>query len=69
MTTNNPTPNPQIEDIVQLVNLEEETILVAKINLPPEGLPEGTKVTDISITLDPPLPGGGWCIIQNKTGQ
>ena len=56
MTTNNPNPNPQLEDIVQLVNLGEETILVAKWS---EKLPEGTKVKNISVQLDGP--GGGHC--------
>lgn len=56
MKTNNPESNSQMEDVVKLVNLEEETILVAKCS---QQLPEGTKIKEIKVVLDPPLPGGG----------
>jgi hypothetical protein len=67
MATNDPTPNPQISDIVKLVNLEDETVLIAKLTVPPGTIPPGTTVKEISITLDPPLPGGGWCVINTGT--
>lgn len=64
MVTNDPTPTPQIEDIVKLVNLQEETILVAKCS---QQLPEGTKIKEIQVVLDGP--GGGLeCIINVKFG-
>jgi hypothetical protein len=59
MATNDPTPTPQISDIVKLVNLAEETILVAKVN---QQVPEGTKIKSIEVVLD--TPGGGGCFIQ-----
>jgi hypothetical protein len=54
MTTNNPTPNPQISDIIKLVNLGEESILVAKFQ---QQVPDGTKIKSIEVILD--TPGGG----------
>lgn len=60
MATNDPTPNAQISDIAKIVNLGTESVLVVKLT---QQVPEGTKVNDIKLTLDPPLPGGG-CGIQ-----
>lgn len=60
MATNDPTPNPQISDIVKIINLGEETILVAQAAQP---IPEGTKVKSIEVILDTPG-GGGGCFIR-----
>jgi hypothetical protein len=49
MATNDSTPNPQISDIVKLVNLAEETVLVAKFQ---QQVPEGTKIKSIEVILD-----------------
>ena len=62
MATNDPTPTPQTSDIVKLVNLAEETILVAKIS---QQVAEGTKIKSIEVILDTPGGGGvGSCVIQ-----
>jgi hypothetical protein len=63
MSTNDPTPNPQASDIVKLVNLAEETVLVAKFQ---QQVPEGTKIKSIEVILD--TPGGGNCGIQVIVG-
>jgi hypothetical protein len=52
-------PAPQISDIVKVVNLQEDSVLVAKLS---QQLPEGTKIKKIEVLIDGP--GGGGCIIQ-----
>ncbi|MCA2685047.1 MAG: hypothetical protein IM504_15550 [Microcystis sp. M038S2] len=51
--------NPKIDDILKIVNLGEESILVAKCTTK---VPEGTKVKEIKVILDSDTEAG--CAIQ-----
>lgn len=52
-------PAPQVSDVVKIVNLQEDSILVAMLS---QQVPEGTKIKKIEVLIDGP--GGGGCIIQ-----